>query len=48
MAISATGPKKQLDSVFDFTCSSGSLLLNTRKHEGVRGVADAYCNKQGV
>ncbi|WP_295394468.1 type I restriction-modification system subunit M [uncultured Thiodictyon sp.] len=27
----ATGPKRQLDSVFDFACGSGSLLLNVRK-----------------
>ena len=26
----ATGPKKQLDSVLDFACGSGSLLLNIR------------------
>jgi len=27
----ATGPKKHLESVFDFACGSGSLLLNIRK-----------------
>ncbi|MBI5556379.1 MAG: type I restriction-modification system subunit M, partial [Deltaproteobacteria bacterium] len=27
----ATGPKRHLDSVFDFACGSGSLLLNIRK-----------------
>lgn len=26
------GPRKKLDSVFDFACGSGSLLLNVRKH----------------
>jgi type I restriction enzyme M protein len=26
------GPKKRLDSVLDFACGSGSLLLNVRKH----------------
>lgn len=26
-----TGPKKRLESVFDFACGSGSLLLNVRK-----------------
>ncbi len=26
-----TGPKKRLESVMDFTCGSGSLLLNVRK-----------------
>jgi len=27
----ATGPRKRLDSVMDFACGSGSLLLNVRK-----------------
>jgi type I restriction enzyme M protein len=27
-----TGPKKRLESVLDFACGSGSLLLNVRKH----------------
>jgi len=27
-----TGPKKHLESVLDFACGSGSLLLNVRKH----------------
>ena len=28
----ATGPRKRLESVFDFACGSGSLLLNVRRH----------------
>lgn len=27
-----TGPRGKLDSVFDFACGSGSLLLNVRRH----------------
>lgn len=27
-----TGPKKRLESVLDFACGSGSLLLNVRRH----------------
>jgi len=27
-----TGPRKKLESVFDFACGSGSLLLNVRHH----------------
>jgi type I restriction enzyme M protein len=29
-----TGPKKRLESVLDFACGSGSLLLNVRKRMG--------------
>jgi type I restriction enzyme M protein len=28
----ATGPRKRLESVLDFACGSGSLLLNVRRH----------------
>lgn len=28
----AAGPRKRLESVFDFACGSGSLLLNVRRH----------------
>jgi type I restriction enzyme M protein len=28
----ATGPRRRLESVFDFACGSGSLLLNVRRH----------------
>ena len=34
----AAGPVKQLDSVFDFACGSGSLLLNVRKRMGAHGI----------
>ena len=32
-----TGPKKRLDSVLDFACGSGSLLLNVRKQVAKAG-----------
>lgn len=34
----AAGPVKHLDSVFDFACGSGSLLLNVRKRMGAHGI----------
>ncbi|MBA4284053.1 MAG: type I restriction-modification system subunit M [Xanthomonadaceae bacterium] len=34
----AAGPVKQLDSVLDFACGSGSLLLNVRKRMGAHGI----------
>jgi type I restriction enzyme M protein len=34
----ATGQKKQLESVFDFACGSGSLLLNVRHRMGPHGI----------
>ena len=33
-----TGPKKRLESVLDFACGSGSLLLNVRKRMGPQGI----------
>ena len=33
-----TGVRKQLGSVMDFACGSGSLLLNVRKRMGPRGI----------
>ena len=33
-----TGARKRIDSVLDFACGSGSLLLNVRKRMGARGI----------
>jgi type I restriction enzyme M protein len=33
-----TGPRKHLESVLDFACGSGSLLLNVRKRMGPHGI----------
>ncbi len=33
-----SGPKKRLDSVLDFACGSGSLLLNVRKRMGPKDI----------
>ena len=37
-----TGPKKRLESVLDFACGSGSLLLNVRKRMGPQGIGKIY------
>ena len=34
----ATGQRNHLESVFDFACGSGSLLLNVRHHMGPQGI----------
>lgn len=34
----ATGQRKKLDSVLDFACGSGSLLLNVRRRMGPHGI----------
>ncbi len=34
----STGPKGHLDSVLDFACGSGSLLLNVRSRMGPHGI----------
>src|SRR5438552_4511415 len=38
----ATGKKQHLDSVFDFACGSGSLLLNVRNRLGSHGIGKIY------
>ncbi len=44
----ATGKKKHLDSVFDFACGSGSLLLNVRKQLGSNGIGKIYGQEKNV
>ena len=34
----STGQKKRLDSILDFACGSGSLLLNVRQRMGKNGI----------
>lgn len=36
------GPKQRLESVMDFACGSGSLLLNVRKRMGPNGIGKIY------
>ena len=44
----ATGKKKQLESVFDFACGSGSLLLNVRHRLGSRGIGKIYGQEKNI
>jgi len=44
----ATGKKKQLESVFDFACGSGSLLLNVRHRLGNHGIGKIYGQEKNI
>ena len=44
----ATGKKKKLDKVLDFTCGSGSLLLNVRKQLGANGIGKIYGQEKNI
>ncbi|SGY99642.1 Type I restriction-modification system, M subunit [Moritella viscosa] len=43
-----TGLKKKLDKVMDFTCGSGSLLLNVRKRLGPNGIGKIYGQEKNI
>ena len=43
-----TGPKKRLESLLDFTCGSGSLLLNVRKRMGPHGIGKIYGQEKNI
>jgi type I restriction enzyme M protein len=43
-----TGPKKRLESVMDFACGSGSLLLNVRKRMGAQGIGKIYGQESNI
>jgi type I restriction enzyme M protein len=43
-----TGPKKRLESVLDFACGSGSLLLNVRKRMGPQGIGKIYGQEKNI
>ena len=43
-----TGVRKQLGSVMDFACGSGSLLLNVRKRMGPRGIGKIYGQEKNI
>ncbi len=43
-----TGKRKHLASVMDFTCGSGSLLLNVRKRMGPHGIGRIYGQEKNV
>lgn len=44
----ATGQKKHLESVFDFACGSGSLLLNVRHRMGPHGIGKIYGQEKNI
>lgn len=44
----ATGKKKHLESVLDFACGSGSLLLNVRKRLGPHGISKLYGQEKNI
>ena len=43
-----TGLKKRLESVLDFACGSGSLLLNVRKRMGAHGIGKIYGQEKNI
>jgi len=43
-----TGRKKHLESILDFACGSGSLLLNVRNHMGPRGIGKIYGQEKNI
>ena len=44
----ATGKKKQLESVLDFACGSGSLLLNVRHRMGAHGIGKIFGQEKNI
>jgi len=44
----ATGRRKNLESVFDFACGSGSLLLNVRHRMGPNGIGKIYGQEKNI
>jgi len=44
----ATGKKARLESVFDFACGSGSLLLNVRKRMGQYGIGKIFGQESNI
>jgi len=44
----ATGKRKQLESVFDFACGSGSLLLNVRHRMGANGIGKIWGQEKNI
>ena len=43
-----TGKKAKLDSVLDFACGSGSLLLNVRKRMGPHGIGKIFGQENNI
>ena len=43
-----TGKKKRLESLFDFACGSGSLLLNVRHRMGPHGIGKIFGQEKNI
>ena len=44
----ATGQRSHLDSIMDFACGSGSLLLNVRRRMGPHGIGKIYGQEKNI
>jgi type I restriction enzyme M protein len=44
----ATGGRKRLESVLDFACGSGSLLLNVRRRMGPHGIGKIFGQEKNI
>ncbi len=44
----STGQRSHLDSVLDFACGSGSLLLNVRRRMGPHGIGKIYGQEKNI
>ncbi|HEX8301455.1 type I restriction-modification system subunit M [Sphingomonas sp.] len=44
----ATGKRAHIDSLLDFACGSGSLLLNVRNRMGVHGIGKIYGQEKNI
>lgn len=44
----ATGHRKHIDSIMDFACGSGSLLLNVRHRMGAHGIGKIYGQEKNI
>lgn len=44
----ATGKRKHIDSIMDFACGSGSLLLNVRHRMGAHGIGKIYGQEKNI
>jgi len=44
----STGQRKHLESVFDFACGSGSLLLNVRHRMGPHGIGKIFGQEKNI
>jgi type I restriction enzyme M protein len=44
----STGQRKHMESVIDFACGSGSLLLNVRKRMGPHGIGKIFGQEQNI